>query len=176
MNRFLCLVKDVMAIVGCVFCILLAITKLAGPFFQKRTMQKKQAELATIKEMCSRVEYARQEIKDKGERHWEQFVRTNSCCVAGRRLANDEFFVTAMIMNPDVNVWDRGDVEDARVRAYFLVLEKDTIKVWKERVGGAYPITQIPIREWGVDERRNLFEVIDELCGGGDVANTRGGL
>ena len=166
MSKFLCLVKSVMAIVGCAFCILVAVTKLPGPFFRKRTMQINIAELCKMKEMCSRIEHARQETKNKGEQAWEQFIQTNSYIVTNQRLPNGEFYVAAMIMNPNANVWDRGSMDDARVRAYFVVFEGDDIKVWKESVGEAYPIRQIPNREWRVDVRRKLFEVFNEVCSG----------
>ncbi len=168
MTKFLRMAESVMAIVGCVFCIMVAVTMLTGPIFRKRIATKSIVELSSMKEMCARIGYARQETKDNGKLAWEQFILTNSCCVTGKIVRDGEFYTATMIMNPDPNVWDweSASAFDTRVRAYFVLLEKDGLQVWKDCVGKELPLRQIPNRKWNVDMRRRLFELFDEVYGG----------
>ena len=165
MSKFFQFSKSAMAVIGCLFCILIAVTKLLDPMFHRRCIKKEVLELCDMQEMCARVECARQATKNGGDMAWEHFLSTNSYYVVGRSSSDGQFYFTAMITNPDAKVWDRGSRDDNRVRAYFFLWEKDGIQVWKECVGKKYPLKKISSRLWTTDMRRKLFEVFEEVYG-----------
>ena len=119
MSKFFQFSKSAMAVIGCLFCILLAVTKLLDTMFHRRCIKKEVLELCDMQEMCARVECARQATKNGGDMAWEHFLSTNSYYVVGRSSSDGQFYFTAMITNPDAKVWDRGSRDDNRVRAYF---------------------------------------------------------
>ena len=166
MNKFFHLAKSIMAVFGCLCCCLIAVMCMIGPMFHRRVSKKNHVELWNMKELCAKMEYARRETKSEGVQAWDQFLLTNSCYVSGRGLPDGQFYTVAMIMNPDEKVWDEGNNDDNRTRAFFVIAEKDGMHVWQERVGKEYSLRQIPRQRWSKANLRKLFEVFEEVYGG----------
>ena len=168
MTKTMQLLKSIMAVLGCVFCILLALTKLSRPLFDKRSSRMDRMVLEDMKVMCARMDCAMDAIRNGGELDREMFCETN--CFARRRFPNGDFYNVAMIANTDPKAWDREERQKAPGRAccYFVVQGSGGTSVWKMCGGGENPLRQMTGRTLTVSERQNLFEVFDETYGGED--------
>ena len=173
MVKFFQLMKEVMAILGCVFCILIAVKVISDPFFSKRTMGKNEVEMCDMEMMCAKIELAAREFKKgKEEQGWESFLATNSYCISRGTLPRGQFYNVAQIINPDANAWD-FDKETNRVPAYFVVWDDDGIKVWK--MSSVAELRQMPKRLWTKADLQKLFEIFDRVYGeenSGDTSST----